>query len=92
MISRIISLAMAVVFVTTVYFVDGAVDACKAGGGMVFVLALVWYGDEMGSFVGGAAPLKTAPSPGWLLRGIGWIFLAVAFVASVFQIIGASND
>ncbi|MFC1461487.1 hypothetical protein ACFLQR_03090 [Verrucomicrobiota bacterium] len=92
MISKIISLLMAIVFVTTMFFADGAEDAWKVGIGMIFILALVWYGDEMGSFVGGAAPLKTATTPRWMLRGFGWIVLIGAFVVSIFQILDMVKD
>ena len=79
---------MAIFFVVTIYFVDGSDDAWKIGIGMIFILALIWFGDEMGSYIGPTSRGSiTATTPGWMLRGFGWIILTGAFVLSVFQII-----
>ena len=74
-------------YLGTIYVFDGAEVAWKIGISMVFILALVWFGDEMGSFVGGASPLVTASTPGWMLRGFGWLVLILTFVVSIGRVI-----
>jgi hypothetical protein len=93
MIGKLISLLMAIVFVGTMYFTDGAEDAMKAGGGMILILALIWFGDEMGAYTGPTSHgAITAPTPGCMLRAFGWIVLAGAFVLSLFQLVNLMTE
>ena len=61
------------------------------GIGLIFILALIWYGDELGSFIGPTSHGNiTATSPGWMLRGFGWGVLTLAVIASVLRIVEGS--
>jgi hypothetical protein len=46
---------------------------------LLLILALIWFGDEMGEYIG---PLGRGyinqKSPGWLVKLIGWMFLLAA--------------
>ena len=88
MISRVISSLIAIFFIVTTYFSVGADDAWKAGIEMIFILALVWFGDEMGNYIGfSGRGYITTTTPGWMLRWFGWIVLIGLFIISLIQFI-----
>ena len=88
MIARAISLLMAIFVIGTMCLTDGAEDAMKAGIGLIFIIALIWFGDEMGAYTGPTAHgAITAPTPGCMLRGFGWVIMIGAFVLSLLQIV-----
>jgi hypothetical protein len=47
-------------------------------------LALIWYGDALGSYIPPAGRSRiNRPSPGWLVKLFGWLFLAAAVGSSI---------
>jgi hypothetical protein len=47
-------------------------------------LALIWYGDELGAYRPPPGhPRINRPSPGWLIKLMGWLFLLAAVGASL---------
>ena len=53
-----------------------------AGVPIVFggALAFIWFGDFLGEYVGSVGPQDpriSRATPGWMMRGIGWIMLLV---------------
>ena len=88
MISKFTSLFMAIFFIGTIFITDGAKDAMQIGIGMIFILALIWFGDAMGDYTGPTGHgAITASTPGCMLRGFGWLVMIVAFLASILQLI-----
>lgn len=48
---------------------------------VLFPLACIWFGDEMGDYVGVLPiPSITKPSPGWLVRLGGWVLLCIQLI------------
>ena len=57
-------------------------EVCGAG----FIgLICVWFGDEMSDWVGTTIRMQliTSPSPGSLVRFIGWVLLSIPYVSLV---------
>jgi len=56
-------------------------------------LALVWFGDETGNYIGfSGRGYITATTPGWMLRWFGWIVLIGLFIMGVIQLIVMINQ
>ena len=79
---RIISLFIALVYIIGAYLMDGGELALKTAGAMVFVLALIWFSDAMGSYTGflGRGSAITQETPGCFILFIGWIFLLLPII------------
>jgi hypothetical protein len=54
----------------------------------VFCLALIWFGDELGAYTGpwGRARI-TQPSPGWMVKLLGWVFLAGVVAVTAWTVL-----
>jgi heme A synthase len=51
-------------------------------------LAAIWFGEELGSITGvrfgqGISPVVNTPSPGVLVRALGWVLLLIPFLLAL---------
>jgi hypothetical protein len=73
MVSKGVSLACAVIFCVFALLLQPRYLVLYAVAYMIFPLAAIWYGDEIGSYSSGWR--INIPSPGILVKVIGWILL-----------------
>lgn len=88
-ISRALSLVVAsIYFGITIYFAQpGTLTGAllKLAGGLLFPLACIWFGEEMGDYVGSLpGPAITRTSPGWMVELGGWVLLLLPAIMSLF--------
>ena len=94
--NRIVSLLIALVYIVVAYIAGGGQSVLKMAVFLVFVLALIWFSDEMGSYTGfiGRGPPITQQTPGCIVRVIGWLFLllpAVVYLIMLLRYKGANS-
>ena len=87
--NRIISLLIALVYIVVAFIAGGGQSVLYAAVFLVFVLALIWFSDEMGSYTGfiGRGPPITQQTPGCIVRVIGWFFLLLPAVIYLIMLI-----
>ena len=80
---RPVSFAIAILFVVITLLVvrpnfvrDALTIAVLQFLSVLFPLACIWFGDELGEFI----PAVTKASPGWLVRLGGWLLLFMRLV------------
>ena len=85
--SRLVSIALAVVFFVVVYYSFAATgeDLLFLLLYLFFCIMFIWYGDELGSLTGVtfgefAAPRISKTTPGGVGRVIGWCLLVIPLV------------
>ena len=58
---------------------------------LVVVLAMIWFGEEMGDYIGGfhriGKPYITKKSPGSLVSLFGWMFLLLPIVVVLIKLL-----
>lgn len=83
--SRLLSALVAIGYLGLAFALFSPPAALKILAALPFPLALIWFGDELGDYTGSwGRQTIDAPSPGWLLRLLGWIMLlAPAFLIPV---------
>jgi hypothetical protein len=54
-------------------------------GYLIFCLGCIWYGEELGDFVGigGKGIFISSPTPGRLIQIVGWLFLLLPVLAAL---------
>ncbi len=76
--SRLISLAVAGIYISIAYFCGEAFEAFTVvlGISLIVGLSCIWFGDELGGMLGymGHASISST-TPGNVVRFIGWIIL-----------------
>jgi len=84
---RALSLLIGLGYLAAVAVAAGPAAVLPYAGPLVFVLALIWYGDEMGSYTGFLPPHRpiTQRSPGSVVRLLGWCFLLTPAVIAFFN-------
>lgn len=84
---RLASLIVASIYLAAALITEGVEGFVHTLIFLVFCLACIWFGDEMGSFLGFAGigrPRITKKTPGIIMRLGGWILLfSPPFVALV---------
>lgn len=90
--SRGLSLVVASIYLgVTIYFAQqGMLVAAllKVGSGLLFPLACIWFGDEMGDYVGSLpGPAITRTTPGWMVELGGWILLLLPVIIFCFVVL-----
>ena len=77
--SRTLSLVIALIYLGIASL--AALSAAKLmgnllifGGALLLPLACIWFGDELGEYVGGGSSI-TQKSPGWMVKIGGWVLL-----------------
>ena len=82
--SRFFSLALFVInLYGLVVTMDDWKDICLIAIGLLLTLGLIWYGDEVGSYTGPSVRGPVNPTPGILLKAIGWGVLVLAILAHI---------
>ncbi len=81
--NRLLSLLVAATYVVGFLVLEGLDGRVfLVLGFLSFCLGCIWFGDEMGDFTGmGAKGIYISlPTPGILIRIMGWVFLALPVV------------
>jgi hypothetical protein len=82
--NRILSGLLAVLYVGGAYMHAGAELAWKVALGVIFPLACIWFGDEMGGYIGPTSSgAITSPTPGWLVCIGGWLVLLLPVLIGI---------
>ena len=75
---RFYSSLLAIVYVVVSFIIEDGETAFNVGFALIFPLAIIWFSEEMGGYIG---PTKggyiNRESSPFLLKIIGWIFLLV---------------
>lgn len=87
--SRALSLVVASIYVgVTIYFAQRGTaigHVARLVPGLLFILACIWFEDEMGDYVGSfPKPVITQRSPGWMVKVGGWILLLLPAILFYF--------
>lgn len=92
-VDRIASLIIVVLWIGAVVLFDRPADwpndfwewLAVPGLGVV-LLALIWFGDELGEFTGMTGRgYVSQTSPGWIVKLLGWIFLAALIIIWIYH-------
>ena len=86
--NRLLSLLVAATYVVGFLVLDGLDGRVfLVLGFLIFCLGCIWFGDEMGDFIGvGAKGIYiSSPTPGVLVRIMGWVFLALPVVPLIWE-------
>ena len=89
--SRALSLVVvSIYFGIIIYFAQRGTlmgDLLRIGGGLLFPLACIWFGDELGDYVGTLpGPAITHTTPGWMVKLGGWVLLLLPAILFLFVI------
>jgi hypothetical protein len=83
--NRILSGAVAAIYVIAALATAGAEHAFLLCLYLLFPLACIWFGDAMGGFTGPAGTIGiTASSPGVFVRILGWVILLLPVIFMIF--------
>ena len=89
-VSRALSLLIALIYLGIASY--SAPSAAKLLGNLLLVsgalllpLACIWFGDELGEYVGGGSSI-TRKSPGWMVKIGGWVLLLLPAIRFLFVI------
>jgi len=88
--NRILSGVLALAYVAGAYFAGDVAAALKVIVGLALPVACIWFGDELGSYVGvmrGQA--ITTKTPGCLVRFGGWLILLLPLVVGTMMFLKA---
>jgi hypothetical protein len=86
--NRILSGLLAVIYIVMAFAGGGGETGLKVVAFVILPLACIWFGDEMGGYIGptwGAG--ITAPSPGLIVCIAGWLLLLLPIIAGVIAIL-----
>jgi len=74
--NRLLSGLIAVIYIAVEYAKSGSGSACGIAIAVVFPLACILYGEEMGTYLGPTPRgAMTETSPGWMVCAGGWFIL-----------------
>ena len=88
-ISRALSVVVASIYLgLAIYFSQQGTltgNLLRMGMGLLFPLACIWFGDELGDYVGTLpGPAITHTTPGWMVKLGGWVLLLLPAIVSLF--------
>ncbi len=95
--NKLISLVVVLVWLGAMFFLsrgEGAeAEPVNPLTWLVLPLALIWFGDHLGDYIGPAAQGRriTHTSPGWLVKFFGWIFLLALIVFSLNEAVSSNR-
>ena len=85
---RLISLIIALLYLLIAFFSQGGVGFLKMLSFVMFALMLIWFGDEVGSYIGPTGGIgsihTTQTSPGPVVRFMGWVILFLPLVFGIY--------
>ena len=75
--NRIVSLIIAIGYLIVAILTADAGTVVIVVAGLIFVLGLIWFGDDIGGYTGlaGSGISITRTSPGCAIIFLGWLFL-----------------
>jgi hypothetical protein len=84
--SRLLSLVVAAAYVIAAFSSTDGEDLLAVVGFVVVSLACIWFGDELGDYIGWIElrPI-TRRSPGVVIRFLGWMLLLLPAVVFAIQ-------
>lgn len=88
---RKISLVIAIVYLILAFALGGLEWSLITLGLLIVALALIWFGEEMGDYIGGfhriGKPYITKRSPGSLVSLFGWALLLLPIFVMLLKLI-----
>jgi hypothetical protein len=82
--NRILSGLLAALYVVGAYVAAGGEGAAKTVLCVIFPLACIWFGDEMGGYIGPTSSgAITSPTPGPLVCIGGWLLLLLPILIGI---------
>jgi len=83
--NRILSATVFAVYCTLAFFNAGVLLLLQTMVITGIPTGIIWYADDIGSYVGGTfSGYINNPSPGWLVRILGWIFLSLPAAVVIY--------
>lgn len=84
--SRLLSLVLSAAYLVAALSSEDAEIILSVLGFVLFSLACIWFGDEIGEYTGwiGLRPI-TAQTPGGMIRFVAWLLLLLPAVAFGIQ-------
>jgi hypothetical protein len=84
--NRILSAKVCAIYCIIGFLGAGILGLTETIGITVIPVGIIWYADDIGSYVGGTfSGFINNPSPGWLIRILGWIFLFLPAAIIVYS-------
>lgn len=82
--NRLISVLVAVVYLAIAFAHGGMEPTFKIGMFLILPLACIWFADAMGGYTGLTTSMPiTAPSPGVIVRILGWALLLLPLIIGI---------
>lgn len=83
---RLVFLFLVVIYLVLILLTEGfsAHPGPLIDLGICFVL--IWFGDDLGAYTGYARGWKVTPTPGFMIRIAGWIFLIFLEVSAFVRL------
>jgi hypothetical protein len=79
--NRALSGLLAAVYIIGAFVGQGAEAGCKVVLLVIFPLACIWFSEAMGGYTGPTTGIAiTAPSPGLIVRILGWVVLLLPLI------------
>jgi hypothetical protein len=92
--NEILSGVLALIYIIRALVGGGAKAGLEVLAFLVLPLACIWFGDEMGDYVG-TWPISgggiTNKTPGWLVRAGGWLLLLLPIIIGIIYAITGSK-
>jgi hypothetical protein len=86
--NRIFSASVCVIYGILALLYGGILPLVQTTCIAFVLLEVIWYADEIGSYTGGTfSGWITSPTPGWLVRILGWIFLLTPSIVIIYSIV-----
>jgi len=86
--NRILSALVCIIYIIFAFLDEGGGFAFSTLGASFVLLMIIWNADDIGSYTGGKfSGWMTSPTPGWLVRILGWIFLLTPGVVIIYSIV-----
>jgi len=77
---RVVSIIISIAYLVVAYFADGIKGLFFVFAFLIFPLACIWFGDEMGEWSGTIKLLPAKPIPGCFVRLGGWLLLLLPII------------
>lgn len=85
--SRIISLIISISYIVIVFFIGNSSDWLRVLGFVIFPLACIWFGDELGGYKGFVRFIPVRQTPGCFIRFIGWVLLLLPSIIGIVYVV-----
>lgn len=86
MLSKTISLIIAILYVTIECLQGDGETAFKSGASLIFPLSCIWFSEALGRYTGGLGRgAITQSSPGCMVAFLGWVLLLLPMVIKLTQ-------